>query len=188
MRIVEFATLSPDQLQHAARVLREAFAHRPSVFPTQESAEAEVNSFLVDGERGALAAVDGANVLGWIGWVQAYSHGWELHPLVVDPPRQNRGIGTLLVRELELRAVAAGVLTLWLGADDEYGGTNLYGADLFPDVLSHAATVEQTHSHPIAFYRKLGFEVVGVLPHVNGFGKPDILMAKRLSVPPSSRT
>ncbi len=86
----------------------------------------------------------------------------------------------MLVGELERRARAAGMLTLILGADDEDGGTNLYGVDLFPDVLQHARSVKQTSRHPLAFYRKLGFEVVGVLPDVNGLGKPDILMAKRL--------
>ena len=34
--------------------------------------------------------------------------------------------------------------------------------------------------HPFAFYQRLGYEVVGLLPDVNGPGRPDILMAKRL--------
>jgi aminoglycoside 6'-N-acetyltransferase I len=181
MRIVEFAALSNDEHQRAARILCAAFANTPSAFAAAAAAEAEVQRFAAGGERSAVAALDGADVVGWIGWLESYSHSWELHPLVVDPPRQGRGIGTLLVSALECRARAAGVLTLWLGSDDEYGGTNLYGADLFPDVLRHAAAVEQIKRHPIAFYRRLGFEVVGVLPDVNGFGKPDILMAKRLS-------
>src|SRR5262249_10872705 len=42
--------------------------------------------------------------------------------------------------------------------------------------------------HPITFYRKLGFEVVGLFQNVSGFGKPDILMAKRLSAPASGAT
>jgi aminoglycoside 6'-N-acetyltransferase I len=29
-------------------------------------------------------------------------------------------------------------------------------------------------------YGKVGYYVVGVVPDANGFGKPDILMAKRL--------
>jgi aminoglycoside 6'-N-acetyltransferase I len=186
MRIVEFSALSRDQLDQAARVLRDAFASIPSAFAGAAAAEEAVKSFVAGNERSALAMLDGADVLGWIGWVKTYSHAWELHPLAVDPPCQRRGVGTLLVRELEHQARTAGILTVWLGTDDEHGGTNLHGVDVFPDVLGHAAVVEQTTRHPIAFYRKLGFEVVGLLPDVNGFGKPDILMAKRLH-PPASR-
>ena len=43
------------------------------------------------------------------------------------------------------------------------------------------AALEATAGHPVAFYRKLGYAVVGLLPDVNGFGKPDILMAKRMA-------
>jgi aminoglycoside 6'-N-acetyltransferase I len=34
--------------------------------------------------------------------------------------------------------------------------------------------------HPYEFYKKVGFTIVGVLPDANGFGKPDIFMAKRV--------
>jgi aminoglycoside 6'-N-acetyltransferase I len=34
--------------------------------------------------------------------------------------------------------------------------------------------------HPAVFYRRMEFEVVGLIPDANGPGKPDILMAKRL--------
>lgn len=180
VRIVDFVTLSADELGQAAHVLRDAFHDTGSIFADLHAAEAEVETFLHDDERLAMAALDGTEVLAWIGCVTAYSHAWELHPLAVAPSHQRQGIGSLLVRQLECRARAAGILTLFLGADDERGGTNLYGVDLFPGVLHHARTVEQTGRHPIAFYRKLGFEVVGVLPDVNGSGKPDILMAKRL--------
>jgi aminoglycoside 6'-N-acetyltransferase I len=34
--------------------------------------------------------------------------------------------------------------------------------------------------HPYAFYQKIGFVIVGVMPDANGLGKPDIYMAKRI--------
>jgi hypothetical protein len=34
--------------------------------------------------------------------------------------------------------------------------------------------------YPYEFYQKQGYVIVGAIPDVNGFGKPDILMAKRV--------
>ena len=34
------------------------------------------------------------------------------------------------------------------------------------------------------FYLRVGFHIVGVIPDANGFGKPDILMAKRIAAHP----
>ena len=87
----------------------------------------------------------------------------------------------MLVRALEAAAKAENVCTLYLGSDDEFGGTTIAGADLFPDVASHIRDIAVTGSHhPLDFYRKVGFTVVGLLPDVNGPGKPDILLAKRI--------
>ena len=179
MVIVPFADPSLPQRSQAARVLRDALAHIPAYGDTGE-ADAEVETFFTVPERWALAALDGEAVLGWVGVIETYSHGWELHPLAVDPAAQGRGVGSALVRALEAQVKARGVLTLYLGADDEFGGTSLFGQDLFPDVAGRIAGLAETAGHPFAFYRKLGYEVVGLLPDVNGFGKPDIFMAKRL--------
>lgn len=45
---------------------------------------------------------------------------------------------------------------------------------------AQAARLEDRGGHPFAFYRLLGYEVVGLLPDANGSGRHDILMAKRV--------
>jgi aminoglycoside 6'-N-acetyltransferase I len=185
MDIVDFGRLEEPQLKDASRILREAIAG-PS-YKQPGEAEAETASFLAGPERFALAAIDGAAVRGWVGAVRGYSHALELHPLVVDPLWQRKGIGRALVAALEARAVAEGYLTVHLGTDDEVGGTSLFDVDLFPDALAKLARIEPSASgHPFFFYRRLGYEPVGLLPDANGFGKPDIYMAKRVARPPAS--
>jgi len=103
---------------------------------------------------------------------------------VVDPPFQRRGVGTALLAAIEDRARRAGVRTIYLGTDDDYGGTSLFGRDLWPDPLAHAASAMPTaRGHAMAFYRRQGYRVVGLLPDANGPGRPDIFMAKRLGPP-----
>lgn len=180
LRIVPFPALTAAQRADCARVLREGFVHQPAAFSGPGEAEEEVESFFTAPERWAMAAIEGEAVLGWIGVIETYDAGWELHPLVVDPKHQRRGLGGRLIAELEAQVKARGILVLYLGTDDDFGGTNLFGADLFGDVPGRIAAIAETNGHPFAFYRKHGYEVVGLLPDVNGRGKPDIFMAKRL--------
>lgn len=56
--------------------------------------------------------------------------------------------------------------------------TTLSGVGLYPDVLEHLARIENLRGH--SFYQRPGFSIVGAMPDANGFGKPDIYMAKRL--------
>ncbi|HEY8616998.1 GNAT family N-acetyltransferase [Phenylobacterium sp.] len=184
LRFVPLSELSSGQRAEAARILREALAHMPAAYNDPGEAEAEVAAFIDDEDREAIAALDGEAVLGWIGLIRTYDHAWELHPLVVDPRRQRGGVGTALTLALEARAAAAGVLTLYLGADDDYGGTSLFGRDLFPDVARKIGGIQSTaRGHALSFYQKLGYEVVGLIPDANGAGRPDIFMAKRLTPP-----
>lgn len=180
--LVDFAALSPAQRADAAAVLRDGLAHMPSAFAGEGDSEAEVRRLVRDAGWLGYAALDGSSVVGWIGALRVYSHGWEIHPLVVAPHRQRRGVGRLLLTRLEQRARADGINVLYLGSDDDYGGTNLFGRELFPDVLSHAASIEVgERGHSYTFYERHGYEVVGVLPDVSGDGRPDILMAKKLT-------
>lgn len=181
-RIVDLRGQGAETQRAAAELLVAAFAHTaPAAWPTLADGLAEVQDLLAAEEnllRAALAA-DG-RLLGWVGAQPAYDHAWELHPLAVHPDRQRRGIGAALVADLEAQLRARGALTVYLGTDDAAGQTSLAGRDLYPDVLAQAAAIQNVNGHAFEFYQKLGYSVVGVIPDANGFGKPDILMAKRL--------
>ncbi|MPZ32767.1 MAG: GNAT family N-acetyltransferase [Rhodospirillales bacterium] len=189
MEIVDFGGLDPACHADAARILRDALAHLSSAYNAPGEAEAEVALRCADGDWLGFAALEGEQLAGWIGAIRIYSHGWEIHPLVVAPDNQRRGIGSALLAALEARARSEGVLTLFLGSDDDYGGTTLFGRDLWPDAVSHVAATEATaHGHALTFYRRHGYKIVGLLPDVNGAGRPDILLAKRLVEPTTSRS
>jgi aminoglycoside 6'-N-acetyltransferase I len=171
--------LSPDEtdIAQAAALLISAFPHW---LPTLDEARAEVAEALLP-ERICLTARAGDEILGWVGGIPEYSHAWELHPLVVREDARGRGVGRALVAALEDRVREQGALTLYLGTDDDRPEpeTSAGGIDLFPDPLFHAVRLE-SGKHASAFYRRLGFAVVGLIPDANGPGKPDILMAKRI--------
>lgn len=171
---------SATQRDSAARILMSALAHLPSAWHDMENALAEVTTFLDDPERLAVLALRADDVVGWIGAIRQSEFAWELHPLVVDPAAQRNGLGTQLVRHLESLARSEGVITMWLGTDDDFGGTNLYGSNLYPDVLNKLMALRETSGHPYRFYEKLGYTVTGVFPDVDGLGKHDILMARRI--------
>lgn len=184
MSPLEITDLSPDDeeaIGQIARIIVEAFrGHTPS-WPDLASAEAEVRESFGE-DRLSRVARDGAAVVGWVGGIREYDgHAWELHPLAVAPARQGEGIGRALVADLESQVAARGAITLYLGADDEDGRTSLGDADLFPDPLAALARITNRGRHPYEFYLSCGFSLVGVIPDANGPGKPDILMAKRVT-------
>lgn len=184
-RTIDLQEASDAQREAMARILVDAFAElAPDAWPTIESARSEVDEALEPDRVGRYAVGDGGEALGWIGAIPAYGGNvWELHPLAVRPDRQGEGIGTALVGEIERIVADRGGLTLWVGADDETDRTTLSGIDLYPDPLAKLADLRAVRPHPVTFYRKLGFEVVGVMPEANGFGKPDLFLARRVAGP-----
>ena len=183
---MKIITLSPDDehlIRQAAQLLVDAFReHWPNAWPTFEDALQEVHEML-ESERICRAAVDEeGNLLGIIGGIPGYDGNvWELHPLAVQPAMQARGIGRALVEDLEEQVRSKGGLTVTLGSDDEDGMTSLANIDLYENLWGKIRDIRNLKSHPFEFYQKLGYVITGVVPDANGRGKPDILMAKRVS-------
>jgi len=159
------------------------FRHRNSrAWPTFDEAMAEVRDSLSQDRISRMAVNDDGEVLGWIGGIEQYrGNVWELHPLVVRQDCRRRGLGRRLIEDFERQVAQRGGHTIFLGADDEDNSTTIGGLDLYPDVLEKLRTIRNRGSHPLDFYLKSEFHIVGVIPDANGFGKPDILMAKRVS-------
>jgi aminoglycoside 6'-N-acetyltransferase I len=182
VRITDVEASDESLVQAIAAMLVDGFRQNaPEAFPDLPTAIAEVRESLAPDRVSRVAVDDQGRAVGWIGGIKHYSgHTWELHPLVVKLDQQRRGIGRALVRDLELRVVALGGSTIYLGTDDEQSQTSIAGIDLYPDVWQHVRNIRNFRDHPYEFYQKLGFVIVGVIPDANGFGKPDIFMAKRV--------
>ena len=182
MTIVDVTPDSHTAIEQIAAMMVDGFRDTGSAaWQTLDAGLAEVRESLEPGRISRMALDAAGDVEGWIGGIETYEgHVWELHPLVVRRDRRRQGIGRRLVADFEEQVARRGGKTIMLGTDDENGRTSIAGVDLFPGVLEKLHAMEDRSGHPFAFYRRLGFEVVGVIPDANGFGKPDILMAKRV--------
>jgi aminoglycoside 6'-N-acetyltransferase I len=183
MRIADLIVADAVPIEQVASLLMDGFVDTGSTsWRTRAEALETVHESLGADRVSRVALDDGGMVAGWIGGLATYDgHVWELHPLVVRRNRRLQGIGRALVADFEACVRERGGSTIYLGTDDENGRTSIGGRDLYPDPLRAAANVVSTAKHPLEFYRNLGFVVVGVLPDANGFGKPDIFMAKRVA-------
>src|SRR5947208_4820853 len=139
------ADLQPNDaaaIEQAAHALVIGFRDQaPDAWPDLAAARAEVQEALESGKICRVAHDTDGSVLGWIGGHLYYARVWELHPLVVYPSAQRRGIGRALVAGLEVQVRQRGGLTLLLGSDDETDMTTLSGVDLYPDVCSHIRNI-----------------------------------------------
>lgn len=178
MQIVNLDPNNREWIQQAANLLVIGFENS---WPDLPSALEEVQDCLQPDKINRIAVTPSKLVAGWIGGQSAYAgHAWELHPLIVHPDFQHGGIGRALVADFEALVKAKGGLTIYLGTDDESDQTSLAGLDVYPDVLGHLSRIKNLNRHPYEFYQKVGFVIVGMIPDANGFGKPDIIMAKRV--------
>ena len=183
---MKIITLSPDHeplIQQAAQLLVDAFCeHWPDAWPTLEDGLKEVHEMLESERICRIAEDEQGNLLGMIGGIPGYDGNvWELHPLAVKPSEQGRGVGRALVEDFEEQVRAKGGLTITLGSDDEDGMTSLSNVDIYENLWERIRDIRNYKNHPFGFYQKMGYIITGVVPDANGVGKPDILMAKKLS-------
>jgi len=181
MKIVD-VTNEDSITRQIAEILIDGFRDTGSNdWATIESALAEVRGSLSENRISRMAIDENGEVLGWIGGIEEYNGNvWELHPLVVRRNIQKQGIGCALVEDLEREVKMRGGSVVRLGADDENNRTSIGGVDLYPKVLENLSNIKNLRRHPFEFYQKLGYVITGVIPDANGFGKPDILMCKRV--------
>ena len=183
MRIEDLTLEDEGLVWQVAALLVEAFReHWPDAWPDVEDGLEEVRESFAEGRISRVAVDEGGNALGWIGAIPEYDgRVWELHPLAVGRVHQRQGIGRALVADLEEQVRQRGGLTIILGSDDVDNMTTVSGVDIYPNVWEHIGRIRNLKDHPYEFYQKQGFTITGVVPDANGWGKPDILMAKRVS-------
>src|SRR5437773_170264 len=138
MHLIDLQPDAEHLIRQAAQLLVEGFGENwPNAWPNLSVATDEVRESLEPGRISRVAVDDTGTVLGWIGGIPRYGGKvWELHPLVVSPLQQRRGIGRTLVADFEEQARERGGITLLVGTDDENGQTSLSGVDLYPDVCA----------------------------------------------------
>jgi aminoglycoside 6'-N-acetyltransferase I len=171
--------LNTTQIKQAAEILT---ASLPLGYPTLKDAFDELHKRLIP-ENTLLAAVEDDTVIGWGGIFAPHYDGnvFELHPLAVREDKRKQGVGSAIVFALEEEARKQGGLTIQLGADDEKEGgeTSLANVDLYDDLPGKIRNFVPG-THQAAFYIKLGYKLIGVMPDANGRGKPDIFLGKKL--------
>jgi aminoglycoside 6'-N-acetyltransferase I len=183
MKIITLTKENDSLVQQAAQLLVDAFReHWPTAWPSLEDGLEEVHEMLEE-ERIFRAAIDDEKkLLGIIGGILQYDGlVWELHPLAVQPDMQGRGIGKLLVEDLEEQVRERGGLTITLGSDDEDNMTSLSNVDLYENLWDKIRNVRNFKRHPYEFYQKMGYVITGIVPDANGIGKPDIILSKKVA-------
>jgi aminoglycoside 6'-N-acetyltransferase I len=179
-RIEDLTAADNGRIEGAATLLHVAFSPLGVWTTMAESRQEVVDSLGADRISRVAVDADGA-VVGWIGAIREYDGlVWQLHPIVVDEARRRNGIGRALILDLEEILIARGALTLWAGSDDLAGETSLGGIDLYTALPKAFDGIKSWGRHPMPFYRRLGFQVIGVMPDANGPGRPDIFLGKRL--------
>jgi aminoglycoside 6'-N-acetyltransferase I len=186
MKIID-ATNDKNLTNQMAQILHDGFSDTGTdAWSTLEECLNEVEDSLVEEKISRIAIDEDNKVLAWTIGAEVYDVTWELELLVVRRDSKRKGIGRTMLRDFEEQVLKRGGSTVFLGSDDENNRTSLGGIELYPNPLEHLANIKNIGGHPFEFYQKCGYTITGVIPHANGFGKPDIWMTKQLNGTPAS--
>lgn len=180
-RLVSLAELDAAAVEQLAELTLVAVRdHAPDWLPELDDARDEVTDALAPGKIARVLVEPGGQPVGWVAVGHAWGRVWELHPLIVAAAHQRCGHGRRLVREIERLAQMAGALTMVLGTSDSTAATSLGNVDLYYDTFARLANLHARRPHAVDFWRRIGYQVVGVIPDAEGPGKPSISLARRL--------
>lgn len=170
-----------DYQNAAAEILSSTFNNLGNTsWPTFESAISEVKE-CIEKPNICIGIMFNDILVGWVGLRPMYKNTWELHPLVIKTDYQGKGIGKLLLSEIEKVAKKQGIIGIALGTDDEYNKTSLSSIKITKDnIFESIHNIKNVNHHPYEFYQKNGYFIVGIIPNANGKNKPDIWMWKSL--------
>jgi uridine phosphorylase len=171
--------VSPKDINMVKEVALLMMSTFPQAYENQEEVELEVTSLSISPNH-LFVYLKNEKVIGCIGTIMQYgTTGYELHPLIIHQNYRNQNIGSKLLHTLEAEVIKNGGIMMYLGSDDEFGLTSLSDTDLFEFTFDKIENIT-SEAHPFLFYQKHGYQITGVIPDANGFGKPDIIMTKRL--------
>lgn len=164
-----------------AAFLQPCFAQfAPAWLPDAAACREEVQESFDPGRRSRVLLEDGRPA-GWVGAIED-DHNWEIHPIAVAAFAQRRGYGLRLVNDVLALAGEAGAVAVWAGTSDETGSTSFSELDLYTHPAAAFGPWTAHPEHPVNFWFKTGFSLVGVMPDDEGLGKPGLHFAKRIAV------
>ncbi len=180
MKIVDLTISDTDLIEQILVILHDCFEEfSPEWLPNAKARREEVNESFSKERSSRVLIDDDRTVLGWVGAIWN-DNVWEIHPIAVSPKEQRKGFGKMLVDDITFLAKSNGAVSVWAGTSDETNSTNFSKVDLYRDIATSLENLTAPKSHPINFWLKMGFSIVGVMPDEEGLGKPGIHFAKRI--------
>lgn len=153
--------------------------YSPGWLPDKRACYSLIASTFEDERRSRVALGECGVPVGWIGAITDES-AWEIHPIAVAPNNQRVGVGQSLVTDIETLARRSGAVSVWAGTSDETGSTSFSSIDLYKEPGRSFKNIEAPPDHPVRFWPRMGYSIVGVMPDEEGLGKPGIFFAKRV--------